>query len=761
MAEGNLKEKLEDQVNCPICLETYSDPKLLQCFHVYCRKCLIKLVDRDQQGQLVVICPICRQVSPVPANGVAGFQPAFHINRLLEILEDHKRAKDAGGDSAGAGAGASAGAGGGASAGAGGGEERLPSASAGLGTTFCPEHSGKEVELYCEACAELVCWKCAIKGGKHHSHDHLVLSEAFERYKDEITSSLEPMEKQLTTIGRALMQLDEHCGEIVEQQSAIQADIDNSISQLQEILAARKGELTNQLHQLTQAKLKELAAQRDQLETTQAQLSSCLEFIKESLKTDSRGEVLKMKTSVSRQVKELIVPFERSSLTPIRQADAMLSFAPSMSTLCQHYGTILSTTQPDPAKCHLAGSGLLMAAAVGVESTALVETVNYRNEPCQECVERLECELVSEATGITTCGTVERKGASQHQISYQPAVKGRHQLHIRISGQHIRGSPFSFAARASSNEMLGSAVLAVGGVEAPWGVGIGKGGQMVVSDLDSYCVTVFSPSGERMASFGSRGCGPGQFESPCGVVLDHHDNIIVTDCENHRIQKFSADGHFLGGVGSFGVNPLQFMFPRGISLNPINHRLYVAEGDRIHVLYSDLTFSMTFGCAGSGCGQFSSPCGVACDSTGKVYVADSGNHRIQVFTPMGHFLSVFGATELYFPDGIAVDTSGLVYVSEGRNHRVSVFTSGGVLVTTVGGEGQGEGLFTRPCGLALNTDGSVLYVCDSGNKRLQRFKVLEHFFSPIFLYLHRHLNELFLKNKLTINNLVFFTHKKK
>ena len=80
-------EKLEEQLNCSICLHTYTDPKLLQCFHVYCRQCLVPLVDRDQQGRLGLTCPICRQATPIPGRGVAGLQSAFHINRLLKIKE--------------------------------------------------------------------------------------------------------------------------------------------------------------------------------------------------------------------------------------------------------------------------------------------------------------------------------------------------------------------------------------------------------------------------------------------------------------------------------------------------------------------------------------------------------------------------------------------------------------------------------------------------------------------------------------------------
>ena len=65
MAEKAFK-KLDEQLNCAICLDTYTDPKLLQCTHAYCTKCLIKLVVRDQQGQLILTCSTCRQVTPVP-----------------------------------------------------------------------------------------------------------------------------------------------------------------------------------------------------------------------------------------------------------------------------------------------------------------------------------------------------------------------------------------------------------------------------------------------------------------------------------------------------------------------------------------------------------------------------------------------------------------------------------------------------------------------------------------------------------------------
>ena len=81
----------------------------------------------------------------------------------------------------------------------------------------CFEHPEEELKLYCEQCGELVCYQCGLKGGKHQDHDYALLKKAFEKYKEEITSSLEPMEKQVGIAMKALSQLDTRCGEISNQ----------------------------------------------------------------------------------------------------------------------------------------------------------------------------------------------------------------------------------------------------------------------------------------------------------------------------------------------------------------------------------------------------------------------------------------------------------------------------------------------------------------------------------------------------------------
>ena len=622
MAEKVLQD-VEDQLNCSICLDTYTDPKLLQCYHIYCKKCLVKLVVRDQQGgQLTLTCPTCRHTTPVPANGVAGLQPAFQINHLLEVVEKHKKAA------------------------------ADPSASANVerdSTSLtphdkikvcCPEHGGKEVELFCETCGEPICWKCVLKGSKHHSHDYEELDKAFERYKVEIMASLEPMEKQLTTIHKALAQLDTRCEELFDQQAAIEADIHSTFRKIHSLLDARKTELISRLNQITQRKLKNLAAQEDQLETTLARINSCLGFMKDSCKSN-QAKVLAMKTNTSKQVKELTTTFPPDMLKPNTEADVIFSALADISAVCQKYGQVSAPSSPDPSQCYATGKGL-EGAAVGETSTAVRQAVDYMGRPCEEPVVSSEIELVSELTGTRTRGSIERSGQSQYKISCQPTIKGRHQLHIKVESQHIKGSPFTLTAMLPV-EKLGTPILTLGGVKDPYGVAVNQSGEVVVADYGADCVSVFSPSGKKLHSFGTQGSGEGQFDIPSGVAVDSDGNILVADRDNHRIQKFTAKGQFLTAVGTEGSGHLQFNYLVSITINSSMNKVYVTDcNDRIQVLNSDLTYSCTFGKHGSGKGHFDSPRGIACDSTGNVYVADRDNHRIQVFTAEGKFLRMFG-----------------------------------------------------------------------------------------------------------------------
>ncbi len=755
MAERAL-QRLEDQLNCSICLDTYTNPRVLHCLHVYCQCCLEKLLLKNKGGQFTLTCPNCRHVTPVPASGVAGLPAAFQINQLLEIVEEHKRAKGQDG---------SANGGSPASPGGGEGMERDSTGPAPQ-KVFCPAHEGTKMELYCETCEKLICWKCVIKGGEHHNHEFEEISNAFEKCKAEIMSSLEPMEKQLGVIDKALEEFDAGGLAISKQQGAIVVDIHSTMTQLHEVLDRRETELYTQLNSISQTKLKGLEAQKDQIETTRAQLSSCLHFMRENIETGSQAELLLAKKKMATQVTELTTALQADTLEPSTKPDIVFSAPADLTSECERYGQVST-------ECYATGTGL-EAAQVGEKSQVVVYSLD----------KAIKCELVSEITGATAKGNVESNGHNQYEISYQPTVKGRHQLHIKVDAQHIKGSPFCVIA-GSPVEKLGAPILTVSEFQGPEGVVVINGRrEVVVTDWREHCISVFSTSGKKLRSFGAYGCGQGQFQYPCGVTVDGDGNVLVVDSGNHRIQKFTIDGDFLAAVGTEGCWPLQFDRPAGIAYSEQHRKLYVTDkaNHQVQILNTDLTHFSTFGRRGSGEGQFNYPMHVACDTNGNVYVADRGNHRVQVFTAEGEFLRMFGShgseattasnasspsaspsapsmgspsagspglsspsgvsggasgregresEGLDSPYGVTVDSSGLVYVSEWGIHRVSVFTAGGQFVTSIGkwgrvlswrqymsSFGRGKepvGELKEPCGLAVDSTG-VLYVCDHGNK---------------------------------------------
>ena len=209
--------------------------------------------------------------------------------------------------------------------------------------------------------------------------------------------------------------------------------------------------------------------------------------------------------------------------------------------------------------------------------------------------------------------------------------------------------------------------------------------------------------------------------------MDDEDNILVTESWNNRIQKFTSDGKFmLAAPNNLGLN-----FPAGIAIHPRSKKLYVADANNgcIKILNSsDLTFFNSFGSHGRDDGQLYLPMDVAFDSTGNVYVTDSYNDRIQVFTAEGQFVTKFGRHdsddgELNCPNGICIDSEGVVYVSEESKNRVSLFKQEDTKYTflkSFGSQGSQLGQFYAPRGIALDKDENI-YVADAGNNRIQIF----------------------------------------
>ncbi len=140
---------------------------------------------------------------------------------------------------------------------------------------------------------------------------------------------------------------------------------------------------------------------------------------------------------------------------------------------------------------------------------------------------------------------------------------------------------------------------------------------------------------------------------------------------------------------------------------------------------SGFVFAGQFGSRGSGEGQFEHPGDVAVAANGDLWVLDTGNDRVEEFTPGGEYVGGFGSAgsgdgELDAPSALALAPGGEVWVADTGNNRIEEFSEGGGFLRSVGSKGTHSGKFESPEGIAVDGDGLV-WVADTGNNRLQEF----------------------------------------
>ena len=509
--------------------------------------------------------------------------------------------------------------------------------------------------------------------------------------------SLSPVEQQLSSVNTALESLNVRCGKVTEQRQVVVTNIERSIQQLHDALEKRKRELIKQLDQITDQKLKSLAAQREQLELVGAQLESCRDFVRESLSTGSKEEILDMKKPVIKQITEITANFKPESLALHEQAN--MKFANNQTKLihsCQQLGRIYAHPVC-PEKCRVSTLGVGIAT-VGEISTATLLALDHKGQECKNPLEDVSSELVFSDGGTRVAVPVKRQGGNKYEISYRPQRRGQHHVYIQVEGKHISGSPLSVVVHPKELTV----VRKIEGVKCPMSVAFNHRGDMIVAEYDGHCVSIFSVDGKKIKSFGTQGSGPGQLNKPRGVTIDAVGNILVCDAENHRIQKFSPNGIHTQSVGKCGSGPLHFNTPYSIAIHPHTRKVYVADtyNHRIQVLNEDLSFSNSFGKQGSGKGEFTFPTDVAFDSNGQFYVADFENHRIQVFSENNEYLRELGKEDMKSSIGVTVH-GGVVYVADHNGKSILLYTTEGQYLRSF------QPFNAKPHGIAVKSSGVI------------------------------------------------------
>ncbi len=267
------------------------------------------------------------------------------------------------------------------------------------------------------------------------------------------------------------------------------------------------------------------------------------------------------------------------------------------------------------------------------------------------------------------------------------------------------------------------ATAPVPGFAQPYGIDIGPDGSIYVMERLNHRIQKLDANGNYVAHKGSRATAPGTFSWPEAVAVADDGTVWAADTRGGGVQLWDANlnGSSFETEGPPG-SPLNG--PEGLTF--YNGILYIVDTYNFRILpYNPATdtYGAAIGSFGIGDGQFNTPQGVAVDDT-HMYVADSGNNRIQKLTINGTFVAQ-AAAGLSAPEGIALAADGTLWVADTGNGRIRHFDSDlNDLGDGFGAPGTGNGEFARPH--ALRYDNGFLYVADTYNHRVQKFRVGEN-----------------------------------
>ena len=698
---------LREKITCTVCKKQYNNPKTLPCLHSFCLSCLVSL-QLSELATKKLRCPECEKTVIIESESLSSFPDAFFINRqiseftflqkvhgivdtncekctgksvkatmfcdgcgkficdlcvtihrswsefsshMLLKLSDLKECY----------------------------HKYIPNS---IVPVKCIQHE-KECTIFCENCQKEICHECIVKS--HRDHQYNLLADSAKQHKATTKEKLLMIDTVPSELDVAISKLKELSENFKHEGKFVKSLIDAKFKEIEEAVVSRHEAIIKEASETIDSKVRALDEQRKDLIHVKNKVTSCKSFVNHTIESDQNTEFFILKKQMCDRISEVSKEFTATELTPVEEPSIRFSFDGEIMKQIGSGGSV-----NDGSYLHIGYS----SAVNGMTSSSLSfpsqffinEVVTFfislspsyykiRNNPSEQISAEIQC--LRDNTICPANVTINAGGFAKIQCSF--AERGRYIFIVRISDQHISGSPHSFFVRPSPTNQFHAPVRSIVKLTSPKGLVVNKKNQIIVSQESLHNITVFGKRCRKVLSFGSYGEGEAQFNHPSGVTVDSSDCIYVSDSKNNRIQKFDSDGHFIKEFNGENESCGPLNQPMGIEVSK-DDNVYVVDRSnrRVIILTKDLVYKSCFGSTYKNKQIFEDPWDIAFDANGLVYVTDIKMHTIQIFDPLGTYRGQIGTqgtqkSRLNRPSGIAIDQFGRIFVCEFGNHRVSIF----------------------------------------------------------------------------------------
>ena len=729
---------------CGACSELYIDPRMLQCLHSFCSKCLKKILEEQGSGTSLK-CPTCQKTASLPEGDVTALpkdlrrsyeaevaQYASKIQSEEEISCDqcvdvsngpavsfcvncceflckactkhHKTwRKTLSHDLEPVGSEKSKSK-----------QEAKPLVNVPHKPMSCQLHEDETLKFFCETCSVLICRDCVIC--EHSGHTYSRVEKVAEKEKADLLSTLEGASGAKAKLDDAMATGGKIKQQVQANQKSVEDDIESAFNALSEALQKRKQALLTKAAEIGLGKQTALTMQGEEFKTLRDEIAETCEMITAATQVYTPAEMLSAKKVMASKLQELVKQYKEISLEPCR-SDVMPSMLDTSELVekITSFGIVVGGSYPGGAKTKLH----IPRAIISKDKKITITACDIQGKPYLHGGERVEVTLsLMGSSDPPVKGNVADKKNGTYVATVTPKTCGEHELSITIEGQPVKGSPFVLYVRQQRDySSLSGGLGTFGTSNHPFDVAMDDNGDVYVADFSYHCVYVFNQQGTRIRTIGTAGSygnGDGQFYNPAGIAI-RGDVLYIADQNYHRVQKISTSGNFISKFGSSGSGDGQLNSPRGICLD-IEGRVFVSEysNNRVSVFEADGTFAYHI------TGNMSNPWGLTFDPSGNLHVVNYSSHNVAIFSPVGKYITAYNS-QVTHPASIAIDEDGYSFITEYYNTNNSYHRSRFSILNpdnhTLVRHVQN---FRHASGITIDKEGFI-YVCDASNNRVCKY----------------------------------------